>query len=510
MKPSTDQNEHRSDHHQGVAGTQVRVDPPLNRWDIHPSVPPHVAQIRNQINPLLRAKNQKPLDVSRPILATGHQAWHWHPGILAKYLAAADVARRVGAQIVNIVVDQDPSESLRWELPLRAGDELSVSVVELGRQNTAAPTGSHPAIDPARVVKKLTEEATAAADRLPVDLNPVIAAWENAPTDSSLADQVAAVLARLMEPYVGDVPTVMASDLLQTATAESWIERMLHEAVPCVTAYNQAVSAYPEAQVGTLRVERDRIELPLWFMDPAPEKEMWPGDQIPPLPPRQRVFADVAGTEPILVLENGHPAPRWQDGPGWSIGLAPRALFLTALARTHFCDLFVHGTGGERYDRVTEQWWRNWIGTALAPRATVSADLYLNLDAPIADRRQLDRAVWWTHHLPHNIDRVLPDTNATPEDLAAIQRKKRLIGQMDHDRNRRRRAEAFAQIHQINHRLGEAHPDLLRQAQHQLRRTRQGVANRRIALKRDWCFALYPPEQLKRLQRVLAGSDAPA
>jgi hypothetical protein len=246
------------------------------------------------------------------------------------------------------------------------------------------------------------------------------------------------------------------------------------------------------------------------------------------------VFADLADAKPILTLDDGQPLPRATDGsvkshgPDGSARLAPRALLLTALARAHFCDLFIHGTGGGVYDQVMEAWWQQWVGTPLAPRVTVSADVFLPFDAPVADRDQYNRAVWNLHHLPHNLDRALNnppllrdnqpvddpsapsdgrplDPSSLPlSDQALIARKRQLLAAMDDDRDRPRRAAAFKEIHHINRVLGEAHPELLQRARADLERGRAGLANRHVAHRRDWCFALYPQRQLQDLDRAIA------
>ena len=61
---------------------------------------------------------------------------------------------------------------------------------------------------------------------------------------------------------------------------------------------------------------------------------------------------------------------------GEAMLLMPRALLLTALVRLGMCDLFIHGTGGLIYDRVTEQWFADWLGQAegsIAPMIGVTA-----------------------------------------------------------------------------------------------------------------------------------------
>jgi hypothetical protein len=177
--------------------------------------------------------------------------------------------------------------------------------------------------------------------------------------------------------------------------------------------------------------------------------------------------------------------------------LAPRALLLTALMRADCSDLFIHGTGGAIYDQLTEQWIKTWLGRTLAPMTVVSADLHLNFDVPMAQARDVTRAKWWQHHLPHNLDRTLNIDG--PE----ITRKRILLQQMNDDRDRVRRAKAFHEIHAINDDLARRYPEAIVSARRKLNEAHTGVANRIISAKRDWCFTLFPAEQLNALARQL-------
>src|SRR5690606_35539602 len=57
--------------------------------------------------------------------------------------------------------------------------------------------------------------------------------------------------------------------------------------------------------------------------------------------------------------------------------LIPRGALITALLRLLFSDLFVHGTGGGRYDRFTSQLLRAWWHVEPTPFAVASASRYL-------------------------------------------------------------------------------------------------------------------------------------
>lgn len=432
-------------------------------------------------------------DVLSPWIATGHQAWLWHPGILAKDIAAAELARAVcdsgtesdgrqGACWLHLVVDQDVHEALTIDLPVREGERLTVKTLRLAVMLPGVPTGMQPPVDAASVVRVLRDQKDAR-------LTSLTDAWDDLPPTRTLAEQLAVVTVRLMRPWTGSesAPVLMVTQLCRTSAFEELVAAMLEEAADCVATYNAAVSAHPQAGVGPLAIERERVELPLWALT-------WER-------PRQRVYADLADSSPLLTTEDGRPID-----PATQV-LAPRALLLTALMRGGsgsgrrggaLCDLFIHGLGGGVYDQATEAWWRGWRGQPLCPMGVVSADVRMDFDVPVASRADVTRAVWRRHHLPHNLDRVLKLEGPW------VERKRELLGRMNDDRDKARRRAAFSEVHRINAKLAVEHSKAIEDADVRLGRARIGLSNQRSATRRDWCFALYPLSKLKLLRRQLA------
>jgi hypothetical protein len=284
-------------------------------------------------------------------------------------------------------------------------------------------------------------------------------------------------LARLKRPSVGQQAVILVSDLAELASFHRLIEAMRQSPRQCALTYNRAVAAYPQAGVTPLAITPEWIELPLWAC-------RWAR-------PRQRVLADVTREPSVLVTPDGTPIdPQSQT-------LLPRALTLTALMRSALCEFFIHGRGGGLYDRVTETWWQYWQGSALAPTAVVSADARLPFEVPLADRRQLASAKWHAHHAPHNVDRLLD------LDGPMVREKQRLIAQMQRSRDRRTRWLSFCAIHRINAALVEQHPTVVGEPEQQLHEARQGLLNRAVAEKRDWCFAFYSKQQLQQIVEQL-------
>ena len=422
----------------------------------------------------------------RPIW-TGHQLTLFHPGILAKYLAAAAVSARAGVPAAQVAVDQDVYDPLTLRIPVLNGQVLSTRTLKLASGDVVptVPVGMQPPVRADAVAQILHRGwTTAAAVRL--DRDRLTSAFSEAEKEAeTLAQQMDGVLFRLLNEILPGsyVPSVMASGLLEQEA--ELLDALLTDAAASARAYNDAVRTFPKAGVSRLTVEPDRIEVPLWAL-------RWKSA-------RRRVYVDIADTQPMFITEDGEPIAE-------DTTLAPRALLMTALLRRPArCSLFVHGTGGGVYDRITERWWQAWRGEKLAPMAVVTADLHLDFDAPVNDAATLRRAVWRAHHLPHNLDREL-GLDSTP-----AREKQELVKHMDDDRDKKRRRAAFALIHQINAELAAAHPEALAAARHDLEAARHGVANAAIARRRDWSFLLYRPEQLETLRAALAvplGRDA--
>lgn len=444
--------------------TRLHIDPPIDQWQVTP---------RNG-----RAK---------PVIATGHQPTLWHPGILAKDLAADALANRLGGSALHVVVEHNPLDPLAIEVPVRTGSALHTHRIAIERPGvgSALPPNRTPSIASGVVSQILSQQMDALALPRVVEqgLGRLVDAWDGLSDQPNLADQVTAVLVAMKRPYLHQPMATLKTSRLVTPR---FVERLLTDPVGCVRCYNRAVIAYPQSGIRRLYAGRDVVEVPLWAQGS--------GGSVP-------VYADLGDSKrPILFTQD--QAIDLSRGDAVEM-LRPRAITLSAIMRSEHCDLFIHGTGGGIYDQVTERWWHDWTGEDLAPKAVVTADVFLPLDVPTATPAEHAKAQWFAHHLPHNIDRY-SETN--DRDEAALRNEKhQLLDRMNDDRDKRRRAKAFKRIHAINAELGERHREVLNRARQRVTATSVGFANGEIAARRDWSFALYSEAQLKALSQAIEG-----
>jgi hypothetical protein len=232
----------------------------------------------------------------------------------------------------------------------------------------------------------------------------------------------------------------------------------------CVAAYNRAVAQVPEARVRPLKVEAGRVELPLWVI---PKK--FGGA-------RQAVWSDEIAS---LKLEQ----------------LSPRALAMTAAVRLGECDLFIHGTGGGVYDRITELWVKDWIskGGVQAPTGVVTATRRIPFEVSVRTPEEIARARWVAHAARHSPGLL--------GDEAGERRRRELVSAVKTSRARgvsvresfetlhsflaERRAERAGQIHELDATAVEAAKDA-------------DIAT--VVHERAWAWPLYPREMMDRLK----------
>lgn len=388
----------------------------------------------------------------RPVVMSGHQPVLWHAGILAKLLAIAELGRATGSATAWIIADMDEVDPTTVRVPQGRGQDAAARTVRILQGDPPAPGVPSAALEPRR---------PAPADPALPGLAQLLGAHAD---ERTLALQVGrAVIDLACERFGLDAPVVITcSQLVATDAWRTLLDAMQRDPAGCVAAFNRAAAAHPEARVRPLVAEGGRLELPLW--------------RVRPNQARLPVFADE-----LVAVPEGE--------------LRPRALAMTAILRSALCDLFVHGTGGGLYDRVTEGWLGGWDGApawSLAPSAVATADAYADLGLGADDLPDPTRARWLAHHARHDPAIVGDATGArTKADIVALIADVRREGGDP--------APAFARLQAFLREHRERHARALGELDARSDRARRLGAVRDLALDRTWPWPVLPSDTLDAL-----------
>jgi hypothetical protein len=238
------------------------------------------------------------LPMEKPIVIVGHQPNFFHPGILAKFIAANRLVNEINGVLVYLVVDHYKGDAGVLNTPKECIEVASInSQIAMINQPRAEVVG---------------------------DVEPFSSALKMAEGDNA-AMQFANALVQMMSPWANVHHIITVSELAQSEFGKRIVSEMQSDPRNCTKKYNLAVEANPDCHV--------------------------------------------------LPLKEG-ALPLWKLNNEWH----PRALVLTLLARLVACDLFVHGTGGIKYDRAMEQWCHAWLGCSPCNAVMATATLRLETE----------------------------------------------------------------------------------------------------------------------------------
>lgn len=386
----------------------------------------------------------------------------WHPGIVAKWFAMKALARRYGAHAAWVVVDQDDNDPTRVAFPTNDLQRRT-----LGTEKPARPTGTRPA---EVIAPQVPADCAAPVRDGFARLLAAVNAHADAPT---LADQYTLAAQDLLGGHAENVTVVKATRLSQTTLFRAFAASF-HTSPALVQLYNRAVRKCGGAGgVRLLHTDPQRgDELPLWRLHLS-----------------------------------GARLPVYSNDPPTSEHLAPRALLLTALLRIGACNLFIHGTGGGVYDRITDRWLslvredartRSLVGEAvLAPTCVVTATRHLPLDGPdLPAPAEIARAAWRAHHAMHNPGIV--------DDRSAADRKAALVREVANARGKAARLDAYRALHAFLDQYRAAHAGDIAGVQRAAAQTRVSQRAAVVKFGRDWAFPLYPQSMLGELSEAVA------
>jgi len=456
-----------------------------------------------------------------PAVITGHQPEFIHAGVWAKHVVAARLAEVLGGKAINLVVDNDA--------PKQGGLEV-VTCVDGG---VGAETVACGALEPGRAYESIRPlddracEALASRVRRLMGerfertcMSDFLSGLRGGVGTGDWVDQM--VFAR--REVEGRFGVAMIEHRVSRVWAGPMLGDLICNAERFAACYNEALARYrAEHRVrGVNRPIPDlmrgagRCEVPVWvYRLGGPRRRLFverAGDTV-------RLFAGTEGMSPagspatpIAEMAAGE-LETWESAERALMGrtefvIRPRALSLTLWARVLVGDLFIHGIGGAKYDRITDDIIRRYYGVEPPGMGCVSATLRA-CDAPHEiDEDTLRAARRRVRDMRFNPQRYVGNGGETADMVArrerAVAESRRLAKESAHDRSGRR--EVFERIRRISEALLEGNRDVLRRSEDAAFETERKLADIERARRRDYFFAMMDRVSLERLRDTLVSA----
>jgi len=406
----------------------------------------------------------------------------------------------LAAEGVDLVVDHDAPNAFSLQTPAIADDHLlTTREIPFGQAAPGSVYEGRPALDREAVDAVRGELTDALGERFEASVMPAYLDGLTARADATDAvDQHLAGRAAIDAALAADLREFRVSRIF----GGHFVADLLLEADRFRAAYNDSLADYrqnehvrsPNRPLPDLGRDGQRIEAPLWVYRPRRRRRrLW----IERRAERIDICADASAIGTIGADDlTRDPDAALAELLPWVI--RPRALTLTLWARLLVCDLFVHGIGGAKYDRITDGIFRRYYRVDPPPYTCVSATLRLPLPRQPSRPADLHAARHRVRDWRYNPHRYMPDP---PADLLA--ERSGLIRESDRLRAARgprvQRRATFLAIRRINARLTDGHPDIGRNLAARLARAQRELESNRIADGREYFYALQPRDRLAAL-----------
>ena len=447
------------------------------------------------------------------VFALGHQPEFIHPGVWAKHVAAMRAASACDGVAINLVVDNDAPIRTTLRVPGVEAERVALHGVPFAHLPHGYAYEQIQRHD-ARAVDAFESGLTAAmGGRYAMSMMPTFFEAFRAATEARDWVDQAVAGRRAVEAALG----VSVED---RRVSDVWCSPLLVDIVLNVErfteAYNGALADYRVAQrvrgaqrpIPDLRVEEGRWEIPVWA---------YRADE-----PRRRLFVVAfdgarqlfAGGESIGVVRADHlhscekVGAMLTDLTGWR--LRPRALTLTIWARLLLADLFIHGIGGAKYDRISDSIIERYYRVKPPHMACVSATLHMDLPVASGGVNRVRAARAALRDLTFNPQRHLRQDDEIAELWRrredAVRRSRRLSDAGSRDRRSRR--AAYQEIRDASAAILALRPEAMARERTALAAAIEEAREAEWALGREYFFALYDRQRLDTLLRALPDSRA--
>ncbi|MES0489638.1 MAG: hypothetical protein ABUK01_06590 [Leptospirales bacterium] len=328
------------------------------------------------IRTVLQGQFTKKIQAKRgsPVIVSGHQVGVFHPGILAKEVLAGKLAKEQNGIAITLVLDHDPTHVYfnypDWNLKMdhhrlvkkdcHLGD---IFLKKKGLARIHSERWQSHLIELSKncehyLNRETTENARQSIETL----------LDNRNKYDNLIDYLVFSRMQDLQKEKIEIFPVRTSDLIATPEWKNFANDIYENGSRFREIYNRALSMY-RTEHGIINhaqpvPDLHEEELPFWIYT------------NPELESREKAYKNNFDAQKAL----------------------PRAITLSLFVRLYLSDIFIHGTGGARYDVVTNQIMHEYFNVSISPYMVETRTLQIPLlkDSTLNEIKMLPTLSNWT------------------------------------------------------------------------------------------------------------------
>lgn len=320
---------------------------------------------------------------NRPIVMTGHQPVVFHSGIAFKYATAEEFAASTESIGVAVLIDTDSGDAGQFSYPETPNPQqyptLAIETL-CTRHGLYLNSRLRDSLQLSMTADKVCEQLKQAGQQQASEQTADVLRGFSQLSATRVAATDANVIMRRQHGIGSRMLELPMSAIASFPEALRLTADILKQPHRFSAAYNSSLDLFREEHgirnaanpFPNLRSDDRSCELPFWVISHNRGRryvlEAEVDGNVTRLMADDKVLDSFTGNitaeslEPMLVQ---------------NIQIVPRGALITAFLRLLFSDLFVHGTGGGRYDRFTDELIRSWWNVEPPPFTVASASRFL-------------------------------------------------------------------------------------------------------------------------------------
>jgi hypothetical protein len=459
------------------------------------------------------------LTARKPLIMGGHQPDLFHCGVWLKNFLLSKIAALSGGTAIHFLVDNDLCRKTGIQVPTLDSGNWGLRTVHYDRPRPTAPW-ENCRLQDLRCWNSFPDRIAALLPPLK-DAPMLQRLWEYSRQQAQAGEGLGLLLSRsrhLLERDLGlNTLEVPLSQLVSSNEFAVFSLQLICQLPRLHEIYNRQLRSYRQEHkirnhaqpLPELGRSGDWLEAPWWCYraDSTEREAVWVRVHSSGIELSNR--SDWSWAAP-LPTDQSAAIEQWETISAQGILLRPRALLTTMYARLILSDLFIHGTGGARYDQLTDRIISEFFGMSPPPVGQATATLHLPFSGlSTAQTQPVDQMLnQWQQKIraaKSNPEIAIGafvsgepgglssdgDADLEPELNGLLREKKRLLSEIP---PKGEKWEWHHTINRVNRRLKELTEPHLRRMEQHVQQLQQLQAQQSIFQSREFSFCLFPEE----------------
>jgi len=447
----------------------------------------------------------------RIVIATGHQPVFYYPGIIFKNYFVSKTAKELNGVPLNFIVDTDIA-NINVPVPGKHNENYYKKYVKIENPEKLCYALFKPHrdivknffVDIEKIVKTLNRKEILRSFR-----NYTKQFFFFYDKNKNFVDTNILLRQQFEKLHKFPVMDLKFSSIAKSTPFYNFVYLIIKKIEEFIEIYNNGVKLnikkkrYVYQPVKLLHIEKNIYELPFWYVDKK----------------RHRLFIEKKNHKLRFLTENNVVLIEINiqnkiDSEiiniiRKKILIFPKAVILTMIARLFFCDLFIHGTGGAVYDRITDYILKNFFKLKEDLKyLIVTGNIYLPFEIDIQNIEQkYNEKKKWLNEVKYHPEKFMDKKLAE----YYITEKQKLLDILNNTKDTAKRKEIHNKIKAIHQEMTGFFKRRIELTEEDIKEYEKILKQKDVFLEREYPYFFYPEdinfsELLEKNLRVLKNS----